>query len=54
MKLSAIRVYPMDLPFAEGRYSWSEGTYVEAFDSTDVELLTDDGRLATENPGVIG
>ena len=44
MKISAIRVYQVDLPLVEGRYSWSEGKYVEVFDSTVVELLTDDGR----------
>ncbi|MEJ2273895.1 MAG: mandelate racemase/muconate lactonizing enzyme family protein [Woeseiaceae bacterium] len=44
MKISAIRVYQVDLPLIEGRYSWSEGKYVDVFDSTVVELLTDDGR----------
>lgn len=43
MKISAIRVYQVDLPLVEGRYSWSEGKFVEVFDSTVVELLTDDG-----------
>jgi L-alanine-DL-glutamate epimerase-like enolase superfamily enzyme len=43
VKISAIRVYQADLPLVEGRYSWSEGKYVEVFDSTVVELLTDDG-----------
>ena len=45
MKISAIRVYQVDLPLVEGRYSWSEGKYVEVFDSTVVELLTDDGSV---------
>ena len=44
MKISAIRVYQVDLPLVEGRYSWSEGKFVEIFDSTVVELLTDDGN----------
>ncbi len=44
MKISAIRVYQVDLPLVEGRYSWSEGKFVEVFDSTVVELITDDGR----------
>jgi L-alanine-DL-glutamate epimerase-like enolase superfamily enzyme len=44
LKISAIRVYQVDLPLVEGRYSWSEGKYVEVFDSTVVELLTEDGR----------
>ncbi|MEE4161413.1 MAG: cis-3-hydroxy-L-proline dehydratase [Woeseiaceae bacterium] len=43
MKIAAIRVYQVDLPLVEGRYSWSEGKYVEVFDSTVVELVTDDG-----------
>ena len=44
MKIAAIRTYQVDLPLKEGRYSWSEGKYVEVFDSTIVEILTDDGR----------
>jgi L-alanine-DL-glutamate epimerase-like enolase superfamily enzyme len=44
VKIAAIRVYQVDLPLVEGRYSWSEGKYVEVFDSTVVELVTDDGR----------
>ena len=44
MKISAIRVYQVDLPLVEGRYCWSEGKFVEVFDSTVVELMTDDGR----------
>jgi L-alanine-DL-glutamate epimerase-like enolase superfamily enzyme len=43
VKISAIRVYQVDLPLVEGRYSWSEGKFVEVFDSTVVELMTDDG-----------
>ena len=43
MEISAIRVYQVDLPLVEGRYSWSEGKFVEVFDSTVVELVTDDG-----------
>lgn len=44
MNIAAIRVYQVDLPLVEGRYSWSEGKFVEVFDSTVVELLTDDGN----------
>jgi len=44
VKISAVRVYQVDLPVVEGRYSWSEGKYVEVFDGTVVELLTDDGQ----------
>ena len=43
MKLREILVYQVDLPLVEGRYSWSEGKYVEVFDSTVVELVTDEG-----------
>lgn len=45
VKISAIRVYQVDLPLVEGRYSWSEGKYVEVFDSTVVEIVCDDGTL---------
>jgi L-alanine-DL-glutamate epimerase-like enolase superfamily enzyme len=44
VKIAAIRVYQVDLPLVEGRYSWSEGKFVEVFDSTVVELMTDDGQ----------
>ena len=43
MKIESIRVYQVDLPLVEGRYSWSEGKYVEVFDSTVVELVTNEG-----------
>ncbi len=39
MKIAAIRVYQVDLPVKEGRYAWSEGTYVEVFDSTGMLSL---------------
>ena len=49
-------VYQVDLPLVEGRYSWSEGKYVEVFDSTvqSLEMTRDpvygdrsgQGRLA--------
>lgn len=45
MNISAIRVYQVDLPLVEGRYSWSEGKFVEVFDSTVVELVTDEGLV---------
>ena len=44
VKIVVIRVYQVDLPLVEGRYSWSEGKFVEVFDSTVIELLTDDGQ----------
>jgi L-alanine-DL-glutamate epimerase-like enolase superfamily enzyme len=44
VKIVAIKVFKVDLPLVEGRYSWSEGKFVEVFDSTVVELITDDGQ----------
>jgi cis-L-3-hydroxyproline dehydratase len=44
MKIAAIRTYKVDLPLKEGRYAWADGKFVEVFDSTVVEILTDDGR----------
>jgi len=43
MKITAIRAYQVDLPLKEGRYSWSNGNFVELFDSTVVEVETDEG-----------
>ncbi len=43
MKITAIRVYQIDLPLKEGRYTWASGNYVEVFDSTVVEIETDAG-----------
>ncbi|MEM1285474.1 MAG: cis-3-hydroxy-L-proline dehydratase [Pseudomonadota bacterium] len=43
MKITAIRAYQVDLPLKEGRYSWSNGNYVEVFDSTVVAVETDAG-----------
>ncbi|TYC60971.1 mandelate racemase [Rhodobacterales bacterium] len=43
MKITAINVFQVDLPLKEGRYSWSNGNYVEVFDSTVVEIETDEG-----------
>lgn len=43
MKITAINVFQVDLPLREGRYSWSNGNYVEIFDSTIVEIQTDSG-----------
>ena len=43
MKIQAIKVYQVDLPLKEGRYSWSDGKYVEVFDCTIVEIETDAG-----------
>ncbi len=43
MKITAIRAYQVDLPLKEGRYSWSNGNFVEVFDSTVVAIETDEG-----------
>lgn len=43
MKIERIRVWQVDLPLAEGRYSWSEGKSVDVFDSTVVAVDTDTG-----------
>lgn len=43
MKITAIRAYQIDLPLKEGRYSWSNGNFVEVFDTTVVEVETDTG-----------
>lgn len=32
MKIAEIRIYQVELPLLEGRYSWSDGNYVEMFD----------------------
>ncbi len=43
MKIQAIRVYQVDLPLTEGRYTWSDGRHVQVFDSTVVEIISDTG-----------
>ncbi len=43
MKITAIKAWQVDLPLKEGRYSWSNGNFVEVFDSTVVEITTDEG-----------
>lgn len=43
MKITAIKAWQIDLPLKEGRYSWSNGNYVEVFDSTVVAVETDEG-----------
>jgi L-alanine-DL-glutamate epimerase-like enolase superfamily enzyme len=43
MKITAIKVYQVDLPLREGRYSWSGGNFMEVFDSTVVAVETDAG-----------
>jgi len=43
MKITGIRVYQVDLPLHEGNYAWSGGKSVGIFDSTVVEVVTDEG-----------
>ncbi|TXH32412.1 MAG: mandelate racemase [Rhodospirillaceae bacterium] len=43
MKITAIKAYQVDLPLKEGRYSWSNGNFVDVFDSTVVAIETDAG-----------
>lgn len=43
MKITEIKIYQVDLPLKEGRYNWSNGNFVEVFDSTIVEVMTDEG-----------
>jgi cis-L-3-hydroxyproline dehydratase len=43
MKITAIKAWQVDLPLKEGRYSWSNGNFVEVFDATVVGVETDAG-----------
>jgi len=43
MKIERIAAYQVDLPLREGSYKWSGGKSVEVFDSTIVEVETDNG-----------
>ena len=43
MKIKRIRAYQVNLPLHEGSYKWSGGNYVNVFDSTIVEIQTDEG-----------
>ncbi|HWM28370.1 MAG TPA: cis-3-hydroxy-L-proline dehydratase [Woeseiaceae bacterium] len=43
MKITALKVYQVDLPLLEGQYNWSDGNSVSVFDSTVVAVETDDG-----------
>jgi L-alanine-DL-glutamate epimerase-like enolase superfamily enzyme len=45
MKITAIRVWKVGLPLREGRYNWSNGNFVEVFDSTVVAVETDVGLV---------
>src|ERR1043165_1771968 len=43
MRITRIRAYQVDLPLAEGSYKWSGGKSVTVFDSTIVQVDTDEG-----------
>ncbi len=43
MKIAQIKAYQVDLPLKEGRYNWSNDNFIEVFDSTVVEITTDEG-----------
>lgn len=43
MTIRAIRAYQVDLPLKEGSYKWSGGKSVNVFDSTIIEVETDQG-----------
>ncbi|WP_425106580.1 cis-3-hydroxy-L-proline dehydratase [Ancylobacter sp.] len=43
MKITGIKAYKVGLPLREGRYNWSNGNFIEVFDSTVVAVETDAG-----------
>lgn len=43
MKITGIKAWQVDLPLREGRYSWSNGNFIEVFDATVVAVETDAG-----------
>ena len=43
MRITAIRAYRVELPLHERTYRWSGGNFVAVFDSTVVEVATDEG-----------
>jgi L-alanine-DL-glutamate epimerase-like enolase superfamily enzyme len=43
MRITAIKCWQVDLPLKEGRYSWSNGNFIDVFDSTVVAIETDEG-----------
>ena len=45
MKIERLKVYQVDLPLVEGRYSWADGKYVDVFDSTVLVIETDQGLI---------
>jgi L-alanine-DL-glutamate epimerase-like enolase superfamily enzyme len=45
MKITKISIYQVNLPLREGRYTWSDGKYVDVFDSTVVAIETNQGTI---------
>ncbi len=45
MKISKISIFQVDLPLYEGSYNWSGNKSVEVFDSTVVQVETDEGII---------
>jgi len=43
MKITRVRAFKVDLPIHEGAYKWSGGNFVNIFDSTVVEIQTNEG-----------
>ena len=43
MKIVSIKAWQANLPLKEGRYNWSNGNFVEVFDTTVVAVETDAG-----------
>jgi len=43
MRVTGLAAWRIELPLVEGRYSWSNDNAVEVFDTTVVELKTDEG-----------
>jgi cis-L-3-hydroxyproline dehydratase len=43
LKITRIRAYQVNLPLREGSYKWSGGNFVNVFDSTVVQIQTDEG-----------
>src|SRR4051794_23701735 len=43
MKIQRISAYRVELPLSEGSYKWSGGKAVTVFDSTVVQVETDEG-----------
>ena len=54
MKITAIKAWQVDLPLKEGRYSWSNGNFVEVFDSTFSTPDTLIGTLRRSKPRRLG